>query len=258
MNFTKPIIEGLGRYLQGFHAQLVPSTRVLAEYAARDFSKSVVLAPGRMIDQAEDMLSAWRKNDTSQADRPTPLLPIAILAVSKDYVPVTPDLGRQVGDPLWVRIPGDPKERTFQMRASVCEVRAQVVICAPETQTASSIAAQLTLYCQSIARRRFYARYKLAGMNENWPVQLEVPDITWMSVQNDVKNLTLLAGDITLHATVPMLMYPKHDASDADGRGAGTADDPDGYLVVAQALGQHMHAADIAKVSPIRSFDTEA
>ena len=56
-----------------------------------------------------------------------------------------------------------------------------------------------------------------------------------IATPNDQKNLTVLAADFNLRATVPLLMYPKAGELDADGQGTGTYDDPDGYLVVTQA-----------------------
>ena len=55
-NFTTPIRVAFGRYLQGFHRMLIADTPALAEYAARPFAKAAVWAPGRMVDQVDDMM----------------------------------------------------------------------------------------------------------------------------------------------------------------------------------------------------------
>ena len=242
-NFTNPIKEAFGRYLQRFHAMLLADTPAMAEYAARPFSKAAVWAPERMVDQVEEMLAAWRKNDTSRAARATPFLPIMIAAMSKDYMPAQPDFTRQMADPVDVMIPGDVKQRVFKMRAASCEVRAQVVIAAAEAPTAKSIAMQLQLFSSAIENRRLYATYRLAGCDEKWPAVQEQPEILLSNVPTDQKNITLLMGDFTWRATVPMLMFPKPGAFDADGQGvpgsggpdASNYEDPDGYLVVQQA-----------------------
>lgn len=251
MNFTQPIDEGFGRYLQRFHRSLMPTTRAMAEFAARDFAKAAVWAPGRLIDQADEMLDTWRKNDTSGKAQPTPFLPIMIAASSKDYIPAPPDMGRQYADPMWVQLPNDPKNRAFLMRAVLCEVRVQVAIFAPEKHTARGIAGQLAAFCQGTGNRTFTAPYRLAGVEEPWPVRLENPDIMSVAVQNDQKNLTILAADFTLYATVPMLMHPKEGDADADGAGTGTEDDPDGYLVVNRVDWARYAAADTQQVDPL-------
>jgi hypothetical protein len=157
-NFTQPIQKAFGRYLQRFHADLMGDTQFVAEFAARDFAKCAVWAPGRMIDKAEDMLASWRKNDTAQAARATPYLPIMTAAMSKDYLPVTGDYSRQLGDPIMVTLPNDPKARVFSMRAVVSEVRVQVVIFAPEMSTAKSLALQLQLFASNMGIHAAYKR----------------------------------------------------------------------------------------------------
>lgn len=233
-NFTTPIKEAFGRYLERFYGDLVTDTPAMTEFAARGFSKSAVWAPGRMIDQVEEMLAAWRKNDTSQANRATPYLPVMITAMSKDYIPAPPDFSRQLADPIFVTIPADTKNRVFSMRAVVCEIRAQVVICAPEEATARSLAMQLQLFSSAFGNRRFYANYVLAGFSEPWPVVFEIPELMAVNAPNDQKNLTILTVDFTMRATVPLLKHPKLTDSDSDDQGTEEVVDPDGYLTVAQ------------------------
>jgi hypothetical protein len=237
-NFTLPVKEAFGRYLQRFHADIVGDTKFVAEFAARDFAKSAVWAPGRMIDKVEEMLDAWRKNDTSQAAKPTPLLPIMIAAMSKDYIPVPADYSRQLADPVFVTIPGDAKNRVFSMRAVVSEIRVQVAICGPDDATCRSLALQMQLFCGAMGNRRFHSTYRLAGFDELWPVSIEAPDLAGINMPNDVKNLTMLTVDITLRATIPLLRHPKAIDANADNKGTNEQDDPDGYLTVQEVQGK--------------------
>lgn len=237
-NFTQPIKEAFGRYLQRFHGEIVGDTQFVSEFAARDFAKCAVWAPARMIDQVEEMLASWRKNDTSGAAKPTPYLPVMIAAMSKDYMPVTPDYSRQLADPVFVTIPGDAKSRVFSMRAVVSEVRVQVAIAGPDEATCKSLAMQLQLFTTAMGNRRFYSIYKLAGFDGQWPVSLETPDLAGINTANDVKNLTVLAVDFTLRATIPLLKHPKATDSVADGKGTNELDDPSGYLTVANVEGK--------------------
>jgi hypothetical protein len=234
-NFTDPIKAAFGRYLQGFHAMLIADTPAMTEYAARAFSKSAVWAPGRMVDQVEEMIASWRKNDTSGEARATPYLPIIIAAVSKDYMPAMPDWTRQAADPVDVMIPGDAKNRVFKMRTAFAEIRVQVAVAAAEEATARSIAMQLQLYSSAIERRRVYADYRLAGVNTKWPFVWKEPDVNAIAMPGDVKNLTVLTVDFNGVASVPMLSYPKSGDVDSDGQGTGSYADPDGYLTVQQA-----------------------
>lgn len=249
-NFHLPIKEGVGHYLGRFHKQLVGDTKFVSEFASRELAKSIVWCPGRMIDKVEEMMETWRKNDTSQAAKPTPYLPIMLVAMSTDYLPVTPDYSRQIADAIPVTIPNDPKGRVFMMRAAVSEQRLQIAIAAPEPSSAKSIAMQLQLFCSSLGNRRFYSQFKLAGRSESWPATLENPDIAGIAVPGDVKNLTILAVDITVRASIPLLMHPKQGDADADGKGSGTEDDPDGYLTVQEVRGK-AHPGVIGSIAEV-------
>lgn len=234
-NFTDPIKAAFGRYLGRFYSELVADTPALAEFKTRGFANSAVWAPGRMVDQVEEMLSSWRKNDNTGTDTPHPYLPVMIAAIAKDYMPAPADYGRPMVNPVDVIIPSDPKHRVFKMRAVVADIRTQVAICAPEDPTARSIAMQLQMFAAATENRRFHSLYRLAGMDDHWPVSLETPDVQAINAPvGDAKNLTILTVEFQLRATVPMLTAP---ATGGDGQGTGTADDPDGYLVVVQAKG---------------------
>lgn len=236
-NFTNPIKAAFGHYLRGFHSMLVADTPALGEFASRRFAAggAAVWAPGRMVDQVAEMIAAWRKNDTNGAPSQPPRLPILIAAISKDYTPAPPDWTRQAADPVHVMIPGDEKERVFKMRVAFAEVRVQVAVVASEESTARSIAMQLQLYASAIERRRIYAEYPLAGVQTLWPFIFKEPDLMGISLPQEVKNLTVLTVDFIGVASVPLLMSPKVGDPDADHKGGGTYDDPDGYLVVGQA-----------------------
>ncbi len=245
-NFTDPIKAAFGDYLREFHEQLFADTPAMAEFAARPFAEAAVWAPGRMIDQVEDMLASYRKNDNSQAVKPKTPLPIMIACMAKDFVPAPPEFGRGLGDPVDVMIPDDPKERVFSMRVVVAEIRTQVALVAADDATARSMALQLHAWTSAIGNRIFYSTYKLAGIDDRWPVMLEMPDLMAMNSPTEVKNLTMLVLDISLRATVPLLRAPKSTEPN-DGQGDGSNQDnqfapdydPSGYLVVTEANGKN-------------------
>lgn len=250
-----PVKAAFGGYMAQFHAQLIADTPAMVEFSGRNFSESVVWAPGRMIDQVEDMLAAWRKNDTSQQSQARTRLPIMIAAMAKDFMPAPNDYSRGLSDAfLPVVIPGDAKKRVFYMRGVVADIRTQVAIFAPEEGTARSIAMQLHLFASALPNRRFYSTYKLAGIPDKWPVVLELPDLNAVAAPSDVKNLTVMTVDIQLRATIPMLVRPAAGSANADGLGSGTEDDPDGFLVVQEAQGAFWEMA-IGAGDPSTTFE---
>lgn len=227
----EPVKAGLGGFLQGFYGQVVPTTRPLQEFVGRGFPYCFAWAPARMVDLAGDMLAAWQRNDTDQAATKPPKLPAVLVAMAKDYTPTGRDFTTQIADPVDVMIPGDDKARYFQMKLIAGDVRAQLAIVASDEPTAKSLAAQFLLYLDSPSRRGFLARYPFAGIEHEYPVQIEAPDNPAMSVDTGTKNMTVLAIDLTLKCSVPLFIAPKIGEAN-DGKGVPGTADPAGFPLV--------------------------
>lgn len=258
-NFTDPVKIGFGEYLHRWHSMLIADTPALREYAARPFSQAAVWAPGRMIDKIEEMLESYRKNDNSRTAQPKTKLPIVVACMAKDFVPAPTEFGRGLADPIDVQIPGDPKNRLFKMRAVFADIRTQLAVIAADEPTARSLASQLHLFASSFVNRTFSYPVRLAGIEDRWPCALEIPDLVAMNQETEVKNQTILALDINVRASVPMLMVPRSDQPN-DGQGGANADDPfgegydpNGYLVVVEAQGK-VYAPDSAPDKPIGAW----
>jgi hypothetical protein len=229
----EPVKIGFGEYMTAFYNSLVPTTKPMQEYVTRGVGKSIAWAPARMIDAAEEMLASWQRNDTDSTDTQPAKLPAIIVAVAKDYTPTGRDYTRQVAESQLVIIPEDTKERAFGLRAIAADIRAQVVIMAADEPTAKSLAAQFCLFLDAMLNRSFTARYTFAGMDMDWPVQIESPDAPAINVQAESKNVTILAIDLTLKAEIPLFDAPKEGEYN-DGKGVPGTEDPSGYPVVVQ------------------------
>lgn len=230
----EPIKAAFGNYMGAFYAGIVPTTNGLQEYVARGLAKSIVWAPSRMVDAVEDMLFSWQRNDTDGAPTQPAKMPITFVAIAKDYTPSGRDYTRQISEQVEVILPDDIKERDFKVSVIAGDVRAQVVFCAHDEPSARSLAAQFLLYLDNMENRRFFATHTFAGQETTWPVQIESPDTPAMSIQTDVKNLTMLACDITLKASIPLFNAPSGNEPN-DGKGTvGNSADPSGYQVVVQ------------------------
>lgn len=230
----QPVKAAFGDYMSRFYASIVPTTKALEGYVTRGLAKSVVWAPSRMVDSAEEMLSSWQRNDTDSATTKPANMPVIIVAMARDYVPSGRDFTHQVADPVMMILPGDIKERVFGVRAMAGDIRAQIALFANDEPTARSLAAQFLLFLDATSNRRFTARYTFAGQNLDWPVQVESPDSPAMSIQTDAKNLTILAIDITLKAEIPLFDAPAIGQPN-DGKGTpGSLTDPAGYPMTAQ------------------------
>jgi len=226
---------GFGGYMGAFYTSISSTTmKSLHEYTARGLAKSIVWAPSRMIDQAEDMLSLWQRNDTDSSDTHPAKLPVVIVAVARDYTPTGRDFTRQISDSTHVIIPGDTKERHFGLRTIAGDIRAQVAIFAADEPTAHSLASQFCLFLDAMPNRRFHADYAFAGVTTGWPVQIESPDSPVASVQTGLKNVVIMVVDLTLKASIPLFDAPKVGDPYNDGKGTPGTDDPAGYQLVVQ------------------------
>lgn len=231
----QPVKTAFGQYMAGFYSSIIPTTKSLNEFVARGLDKSIVWAPARMVDAVEDMIATWQKNDPDGMPTQPPKMPVIIVAMAEDYVPTMRDYTRQVSEQPYLIIPDDTKERAFKVQVVAGDIRAQVVMAAHDEPTAKSLASQFCLYLDNIENRRFFSHFSFAGMNDlEWPVQIESPDVPAMSIKTDVKNMTVLACDVTLKASVPLFKAPVVGEPNDDKGTPGDPLDPAGYPLVEQ------------------------
>lgn len=231
----EPVKIGFGEYLvQFFNTGLVPTTKYLTEYAKRPVHQAILWAPGRMVDLAEEMLGAWQRDD-SRGPSPTPAytMPIILVAMAKDVMQSGSNFNKALSTPQYAVLPDDPKRRVFQVRTFSAAIRTQLVIAAHDEPTARALASQVLLWIEAFPRT-FPAQFRFAGFEVNWPVSMVLPENPASAIATDAKNLTLLAVDLTLNATVPLYQAPKLGEPN-DGKGdPENADDPAGYPVVVE------------------------
>lgn len=226
MSMRTPLQVGFGAYMAQFYAQLVADTPAMTEFIKRGMAKSIVWAPGRMIDSVEEMLVEWRKNDNAGGPSDSSYLPVMLCAMSKDFMPSLADWGVAVGTSVDVVSPDDPYQRVYRLRTSSNEYRVQVVIVAPEVETAHSIAMQFHLWANGDGGRRFKHYHTHAGIEHDFPAVLEDIDLGAADARSEQKNITILTVNMNLRAVIPIFRAP----------GAGEANDgkpmPAGYPVV--------------------------
>jgi hypothetical protein len=226
MSFLTPIQIGLGQFMVGYHASLIVDTQFVMEFAKRDVAKSIVWASGRMVDDVEKMLTAWRQNENNAGPGLSSMLPVVFLALAKDYMPVLPEFSVAVPETPFV-FPGDPLERVYHVSTVCNEYKVQVVFVAPEMATAHSLLAQWHMWLtQGPTGRRFYSEYTFAGFKSKWPCVLEAIDPPGVVNALDQGNVTVLVSDMTIRATVPRFRAPGEGQAN-DGKTA-----PAGFPVV--------------------------
>ena len=226
---------GFGHYMSRFFDQLVPTTKPMAEYCRRPFKYAVMLAPARMIDMAEDLLAKYLRADIQKdfgsSTRPHNL-PVILVAFARDVTPTARDYGRQIANAERVTLPGDEKERVFKIRTVASDMRVQCAVFASDEPTARSIAAQFLLHVDATQNRRFWVDYEYAGIPLKFPAQLETTEVIAPLTPTEANNLTVLAIDLTLKCTIPLINGAKTE-EEADDKGiVGDEFDPAGYRIV--------------------------
>lgn len=220
---------GYARWLNEFHQYFVPTTKATTEWASRSLEAAMVLAPDRMVDAADEMLKAYRKNDNDGERGVSSSLPIVITALAKDYMPIGGDISRQIAEAVAVEFPHDPKGRVFKMRQIQGERRAQLLFVASEDASARSMAMQFCQWITDHQNRSFYVPYEFAGLVHEWPCQLETPDAMVSPVDFGQKNITGLLVDINIRETIPLFLAPK-EGEPNDGKGTpNNPKDPSGF-----------------------------
>ena len=227
--------DGFGRYMNRFFDQLVPTTQPMYEYRRRPFGYAVMMPPARMIDQAEDLILKYIRSDMQKgiggATRPHNL-PLILVAFARDVTPTPRDYGRQIANEEWVTLPGDEKERAFKIRTVASDVRVQCAVFASDEPTARSIAAQFILFVDATQNRRFWVDYEFAGVPLKFPAQLETTEAIAPLSPTENNSLTVLAIDLTLKCTIPLIHGAKNE-DEADNKGiVGDEYDPAGYRLV--------------------------
>ncbi|MAK43185.1 MAG: hypothetical protein CMN80_03395 [Spongiibacter sp.] len=204
-NFLQPVIAGIARLLEDFRTQMVPLTVPMSEWQERPQREAMGIAPGRMVDEAEKLLSKWlRKEATPGAHSPSTKLPAMIMAIAHDYMPTARDFTRQVSEPVFVRL-SDDDNRVFKLRTLATDERVQVAVAAHDITTVKAIISQLEMFLEN--NRRFGAEYQFAGHRIVWPVTLETPEIPASNVPLG-DNLALMTFDLSIKTTIPVYSAP--------------------------------------------------
>lgn len=226
-----------GEYLVRWFGGLYADTPALQEFKSRQVAQAIHWAPSRMIDAAEAMIEQYRKNLNGEKGASTKL-PAVLVASDDDFVGTGADWGGHHTERQLLQI--EEGGSWYGYRQLMHDRRFQVVIAASESDTAKSIAAQLSAYMKDLKNRYFDARYTFGQYTVPAAIQLETNRIDWMLVKTgDTKNLKVLAADIAVKCVVPVFDAPA-DAEVND----GSTNNPPGYPLTAVSRMQQSMSLD--------------
>ena len=213
-----------GVYMNRWFNGLYANTKAVDAYRQKPFSQAVMWAPSRMIDAAQDMLAAYRKN-MNGPEGANAMFPIVLMAVDENFMGTGADWG---GDHIARRLLQIHEGGSwYGYQHSMMDQRLQVVIIGSEGASTKSLAAQLATFIKRPSNRNLKAFYTFGEYNIPAPITLETNRIDWMDVKTELKNIKILAADIMLKCTMPALDAP------AEGEpNDGSVRNPPGYPLV--------------------------
>lgn len=220
-----PVRAALGSWLQDFRANhFQPDTAANAEWAQRSPAPAIAWAPARMVDAAEDMLSTYRRNQNDGKAPTSGFLPVMLVAVASDYTETPGEDGRPITDRIPFSFPDDPQKQSFALRLMRVDLRAQIVVAAPDSLSAQSMIGQLFLHI--LERGTLRANYSFAGFTAAYPTRIVPTDR--MAIPTPLgEQVCVLAVDLNLRASIP-LFY-----------GEGTEQAPTGFPVTEAISNEH-------------------
>lgn len=220
--------EAFGWYMVNWFKKLYTDTASLQEFKSRPAHAAMKWAPGRMLDEVEKMLAMYRKNENGPQGATTKL-PIVILATDDDFLGTGADWGgHHTG---FNRVQIMEGGSWYDHRQDMHDRRIQVAIIASDSDTAKSIAAQLSSYMQEPHNRYMDATYTFGQYKVPAPMQLETKRIDWMSIKTDMKNVKIVAADIALKCVVPVFLAPGPDEPNDE-----TDNNPPGFPLVSTVI----------------------
>ena len=221
---TFPVKAAFSGYMtRWYNGSVYGDTPAVKEFLQRGLARSMMWAPARMVDAAEDMLAAYRKNENGPKGANS-LLPVVLVAMAKDYNPTGSDMGGHQVRRQLIAFDEGPDASMYGYRQAEGDVRTQVLIMAGDEPSAKSLAAQFSWYVAQLGNRRFKVQHTFGQYSFELSATVETPEITFMAVANEQKNLTMLVADLTIRTLFPFLDAPM-DGQPND----GSTNNPPGY-----------------------------
>lgn len=196
-----------GNVLKDFREWLLPDTADLTHWKTRPLKEAIAACPSRMVDDAEVMLSEWRKNQNSNDTGMTSFLPVVLTAF--DSVPSPPDASSIRGVPDWmpVILPQDPQKRMVRMRTIPIAVRAQIAIFTDNPHSALMFASQFCAYLTSETKRVMTLTVNVGdGITDDCEFVVLDNSLYPSKVSSEAKNLTIFTVDVTLNGVITQVI----------------------------------------------------
>lgn len=199
---TKAIKIAVVDFVKQYLEEIVATNKAIKTFNERPINQRLAVVPGRLVDSHESMLNKWREKGVNGAISP---LPIFLMGFDKSYTPSGLEKGASIS--IHNFIVNDDLGNFFKVRVSKHDQRVQLVLYAPDHDTAFSLADQFRLYCAEFRNRHHFAYTEYNGVPYPFAMTLEDNNAFSANAQiTDQDNLTVLAFDLTFSCNTPYFL----------------------------------------------------
>lgn len=199
---SREIKTAITKFVLKYFDELIPNgNKQIASFLNRKAENKIAIAPSRLVDKVDEMLSLYRERGKRAENNANVALPIFILGFDKNYAPTGLERGASIVDKMVVE---DDEHHYFYLRLSKHEQRAQLVLFCRDEETAFLFADQFKLYCAAFNHRTSPVRYFYNGKAYEFKMILEDNNI--FGANNPIaeqENLTVLVFDLNFICQTP-------------------------------------------------------
>lgn len=205
--------QAIGKVLVDFHKWTMPDTKAFDYWKRLDVSKAIVVAPSRMIDDIDSMLSKYRQQETEKGY----VAPLPVMIVALDDMESPPEISAIKGIPYWLNtmVPTDIKYRPIKLRTIARQYRVQLAFVCAEGDTCQSVINQFCAYMDDDFKRRFMATYDLgAGVKDDWHLTVIENSLFPDKVPTGQANMVVNTVDFQVAGLLPQVVGMRNEDGD--------------------------------------------
>lgn len=204
----------LANMLIDFRQWCMADTQAMQDWKDRELKQAIVVASGRMIDDAQAMLGKYRQASDSRQ------LPVMIAALASLATP--PDLPNLIGVPYWQNtvIPTDPLKRHVKFRTIPRQFRMQLAFFAPDPHAVQSVLNQFCAYMTDNEKRRVMVTYDLGGgVSDDFHLTVLENTLYPDTSATDANNIVIGTVDFNCIGLLPQVVGLEPSDSNVDPNG---------------------------------------
>lgn len=187
-----------------FRAWYLPETSQTKEWKFRPVAEAIRSCRSTLMDDAEGMLVAYRKNPNN-GDMVGPSAAMPVMLTATAVVDMPPDASQLLGTPYLVDAAyGD---KSVRVRVVPTAVRAQMAFFSTNPHDARSLAGQFCTYLADDWTRKVNVEFAIGnGYHDKFKFIVFDNNVMPAAIPSEALNLTIFTVDVTLVGYVPQVL----------------------------------------------------